>query len=88
MLATSCKPTWGPMTACVAGLFWSGVSMAALDIPEMPLFLTSTGVTPNIVLTLDDSGSMSRAFTPDLCGNPDGICNNNPDDSLNPRYVK
>lgn len=60
---------------------------AALSIAENPLFLT-VSVPPNVVVTLDDSGSMSRAFTPDLCGNPNGICNNNPDSSLDPRYVK
>jgi type IV pilus assembly protein PilY1 len=60
---------------------------APLDISDTPLFLT-TNVAPNVVLTLDDSGSMSRAFTPDLCGNPNGICDNDPDNNLNPRYLK
>jgi len=58
-----------------------------LEISDTPLFLT-TNVAPNVVLTLDDSGSMSRAFTPDLCGNPNGICDSNPDSDLNPRYLK
>ncbi len=37
-----------------------------LTIPDYPLFLTSTGVPPNLTLTLDDSGSMAWAYTPDL----------------------
>lgn len=60
---------------------------APLTIAENPLFLTAN-VPPNVIVTLDDSGSMSRAFTPDICGNPNGICDNNPDSSLNHRYVK
>jgi len=60
---------------------------APLDISEIPLFLTAN-VPPNVVLTLDDSGSMSRAFTPDLCGNPNDVCNNDEYDNLEPRYVK
>ena len=59
----------------------------AVDIANTPLFLT-VDVPPNLILTLDDSGSMARAFTPDLCGNPDDVCDNNPDNRLNHRYVK
>ncbi|MGY6276210.1 pilus assembly protein [Methylomonas sp. MgM2] len=58
-----------------------------LELTDTPLFLTVT-VPPNMILTLDDSGSMSRAFTPDLCGNPNGICSNNPDSDLDSRYLK
>ncbi len=48
-------------------LLWSCGSQAApLAIPDFPLFLSSTGVPPNMVVTLDDSGSMSWAYTPDL----------------------
>jgi hypothetical protein len=38
----------------LAGLIFSMASVADLDIPNTPLFLTSVGVRPNIVLTLDD----------------------------------
>lgn len=74
----------------IAALLWSiGGQAATLSIPDFPLFLTSAGVPPNLILTLDDSGSMSRAFTPDLCGNPNDICDDgNYDSQLNPRYVK
>lgn len=58
-----------------------------IDLADTPLFLT-VEVPPNLILTLDDSGSMSRAFTPDLCGNPDGICDSNPDSRLDHRYLK
>lgn len=37
---------------------------APYDIADQPLFLV-TNVAPNIALTLDDSGSMQRAFVPD-----------------------
>lgn len=58
-----------------------------LSIADAPLFL-SINIPPNLVLTLDDSGSMSRAFTPDLCGNPNGICSSDPDSRLDHRYLK
>ncbi len=60
---------------------------APLAISDNPLFLT-TNLAPNVIVTLDDSGSMARAFTPDVCGNPNAICNNNPDSSLDHRYLK
>lgn len=50
------------------GLLWCTVAQAVLDIPGTPLFLTITGVKPNIILTLDDSGSMRRAYVPERCG--------------------
>lgn len=37
---------------------------AAVSINEVPLFL-SINVTPNVILTLDNSGSMSQAYMPD-----------------------
>lgn len=39
----------------------------ALDIASLPLFVP-TALAPNIVVTLDDSGSMAWAFVPDICG--------------------
>ena len=73
----------------MATLLWSsGGQTATLSIPDFPLFLTSAGVPPNLILTLDDSGSMSRAFTPDLCGNPNDICDNPYDYRLDDRFVK
>lgn len=72
----------------IVTLLWP-LGSQALDIPDFPLFLTSIGVPPNLILTLDDSGSMSRGFTPDLCGNPDDICNSgNYDSDLDGRYIK
>lgn len=64
-----------------------GTSASAIDLADTPLFLT-VDIPPNLILSLDDSGSMSRAFTPDLCGNPNDVCDNNPDSRLNHRYVK
>ncbi|KAB2930004.1 MAG: hypothetical protein F9K25_09850 [Candidatus Contendobacter sp.] len=54
----------------IAALLWStgGQAVAQLAIPDFPLFLTSAGVPPNLILTLDDSGSMSWAYTPDVSG--------------------
>lgn len=41
-----------------------GQSFAApLDIADKPLFL-KTGVAPNVIVTLDDSGSMAREYVP------------------------
>ena len=39
----------------------------SFDIEHVPLFL-SNQVDPNLILTLDDSGSMRRAYVPELCG--------------------
>lgn len=56
---------------------------AAIDIATTPLFIT-VNIAPNVVVTLDDSGSMGRAYVPDLCGNPD-----NPNcATLDNRYAK
>lgn len=44
---------------------WSAQALSpSLDPYNVPLFL-STGVAPNFVITLDDSGSMAWAFVPD-----------------------
>ena len=75
------------LMACSLGGMMSPARSAPLDIAENPLFLT-VSVAPNVVVTLDDSGSMSRAFTPDVCGNPNGICTDDPDSDLDPRYLK
>ncbi|NTV95210.1 MAG: hypothetical protein HGA75_07295 [Thiobacillus sp.] len=44
-----------------------GVAPAALTLSDYPLFLT-VNVTPNVVITLDDSLSMSHAHVPDTIG--------------------
>lgn len=57
---------WGSF----ASLIWLGVSAsahAALTISEVPLFLRE-GITPNVVMTIDDSGSMARGYVPDDVG--------------------
>jgi len=43
------------------------VQAAALTIAQEPLFLTE-GVAPNLLVTLDDSGSMAYAYAPDGIG--------------------
>lgn len=43
---------------------------APVPIADNPMFIT-VNIAPNILVTLDDSGSMGRAYVPDLCGNPD-----------------
>lgn len=51
-------------------LYFSGTmsaSAAALNISQKPLILSET-VAPNLVFTLDDSGSMRWAFAPDDAG--------------------
>ncbi len=49
----------------LAGLLLSGPA-GSFDMSNVPLFVTSN-VAPNLVLTLDDSGSMRRAFVPEHC---------------------
>lgn len=51
----------------LALLGWAYSSHAVVGIGDTPLFLNGT-VTPNIVMTLDDSGSMTRAYVPDGVG--------------------
>ncbi|HEX2667590.1 MAG TPA: PilC/PilY family type IV pilus protein [Gammaproteobacteria bacterium] len=53
------------LLATVAALLTSGAALAGgLSISTQPLFVT-TAVPPNIVVVLDDSGSMASAFVPD-----------------------
>jgi type IV pilus assembly protein PilY1 len=40
-------------------------SWGQLQIPDVPLFLVGAGVEPNMILTIDDSGSMRRTYVPD-----------------------
>lgn len=42
-----------------------GGHATALTLPDFPLFLTSVGVPPNLVMTIDNSGSMARSWMPD-----------------------
>jgi type IV pilus assembly protein PilY1 len=42
---------------------------ATISIPDVPLYMNSTGVKPNFVLTLDDSGSMQWGYVPDARSN-------------------
>ncbi|MEQ1661149.1 MAG: PilC/PilY family type IV pilus protein [Thiobacillus sp.] len=56
---------------------------APLNVAETPLFLT-TNVAPNIIVTLDDSGSMAQAYSPDdPCGGVTANCPN-----FESRYLK
>ena len=54
----------------ISGFYFFGMHSAvaaALDISQKPLMLSET-VAPNLVFTLDDSGSMRWAFAPDDSG--------------------
>lgn len=54
----------------MTALLWSiGVHATPLVIPDFPLFLTSTGVPPNLVMTIDNSGSMTRSWMPEDVSN-------------------
>jgi type IV pilus assembly protein PilY1 len=48
-------------------------TQATIPVGSTPLFLTVT-VPPNIIVTLDDSGSMARAYVPELCGDSSSDC--------------
>lgn len=64
----------------IAGLivvFMTGyalVSQAGLSLSEIPLFI-ATSTAPNIVLTIDDSGSMVRGYVPDSMADSDSKMN-------------
>ena len=45
---------------------------AALDISQSPLMLVDS-VAPNLLFTLDDSGSMEFAYAPDGLGDSDSV---------------
>jgi len=59
----------------LAGLGHGKTQAATLNLPDVPLFVLNT-VDPNLLLTLDDSGSMAWAYIPDgisgLSGNRRG----------------
>jgi len=59
--------SWFSTTVIAAAALIAAASHAALSVSEVPLFLNAT-TTPNIVMTLDDSGSMTRGYVPDSIG--------------------
>ena len=61
------------MAICSAA---QSVSAAGLTISQEPLFLTE-GVAPNLLVTLDDSGSMAWAYAPDGIANDAQTGSNN-----------
>ncbi|PKM24893.1 MAG: pilus assembly protein PilY [Gammaproteobacteria bacterium HGW-Gammaproteobacteria-13] len=62
------KKTRKPLLIALSSIATSSLLVAALDVQaavsQSPLSLT-VGVPPNLILTLDDSGSMRWAFVPD-----------------------
>lgn len=70
--AMSVSPVFTKSLLSTLGFFiyFSGVmqaSAAAFDVSQKPLMLNET-VPPNLIVTLDDSTSMNRAFVPDVAG--------------------
>lgn len=67
-------PTF-PLKTITSALFASSFIFAVLDVQaavsQSPLSLT-VGVPPNLILTLDDSSSMDRAYVPDSIPGGDG----------------
>lgn len=53
-----------PLAAAAALSFAAGLGAAPLDLSRVPL-IVNTSVPPNLMVTLDDSGSMGFGFTPD-----------------------
>lgn len=66
----------------VVVVFGAAPTQATTTFSDSPLFLT-VAVPPNITVTLDDSGSMARAFVPDTCGASTNDCA-----TLDNRYTK
>ncbi len=69
------------LLACASGLYVivPGVGVAASapgELSQVPLFLAQA-VPPNIMIVLDDSGSMTRSYIPDSLGfGPPDVCRN------------
>ncbi|HEY0885607.1 MAG TPA: PilC/PilY family type IV pilus protein [Ramlibacter sp.] len=61
------KVHWRLSAALSLLLGLPGAGSAGIALSEVPLFLTS-GSTPNIVVTVDDSGSMERGYLPESIG--------------------
>ena len=55
------------LTAAILAAAVPLTSQAAISLSDVPLFL-SVNVAPNVILTLDDSGSMERGYVPDSIG--------------------
>ncbi|MFR0692514.1 pilus assembly protein [Enterobacterales bacterium AE_CKDN230030158-1A_HGKHYDSX7] len=53
-----------PSALMTAAMLLAAQPANAVNISNQPLFLTE-GVSPNVMVTLDDSGSMAYAYTPD-----------------------
>ena len=82
------RPTYnirllGQILLLSASGFFGLNAQAVLDLPDTPIFINSAGVPPNLILTLDDSGSMTRGYTPDFCGDSYLGC-----DDLHNRWAK
>lgn len=62
--------------SCVATMIVAAApAQSAVTMADSPLFLT-VAVAPNITVTLDDSGSMARAYVPEICnGDSSNRCN-------------
>lgn len=52
------------LSSTMAALSSPAANAATLDLRDLPLFLVE-GVAPNVVLTMDDSGSMAWSYLPD-----------------------
>lgn len=63
--------TFAALSVVMAMLGMPVQALAALGLSDTPLFL-SVSVSPNIVMTLDDSGSMAWAYVPDSIRNAAG----------------
>ena len=57
------KPFWNFCAMALA----TAMANAAVTVSDVPLFLRA-GVTPNVILTVDDSGSMTSGYVPDAIG--------------------
>src|SRR5690554_4763580 len=74
-------------------LYAASSHAAALDVSQSPLMLVDS-VSPNLLFTLDDSGSMEFAYTPDGLGDKNfkvngvTVCPNNDNGCRNTRRVK
>lgn len=59
----------------IISIFWI-MNSHAVNVAKKPLFLESA-MPPNIMFTIDDSGSMARNYLPESIGNDSGNCSSN-----------
>ena len=67
-MRTHKRPILLPLATLVASALAAQLALAQTDIADQPLAQPASNIQPNVVLILDDSGSMRQQYTPDYMG--------------------